>query len=187
VTLGGLEKSSVQIMDGEQSEKLLGLARKLLDLVEPLAATGITANSIEDGLAKLVSGELAPEVLELRLVTLRDAGADRAGSILRIEGGRISRQAYAPGQAVGEVNSSVLSHSDLCRVLDALQDADFGDLPVNLVADSFTEIELGILGQRKTVVARSTFRAASADRQTAFSEMLAVLRDLPLTPLPTDQ
>lgn len=182
VALEGLEKSSVQIMDGKQSEKLLGLAQSLLDLIEPRAAAGIAADSVEDGLAKLASGTLAPEVLELRMVTLPDAGTDAAGSILRIEGGRISRQAYTPGRTVGDVRSSELSPADFCLVLDALQDAAFQELPINLAADSFTEIELGILGRRKTVVARSTFRPAAAGQQAAFTDMLALLGTLPTAP-----
>lgn len=179
VAIDDLEKSSVQVMDGEQSEQLLGLARRLLDLVEPLASSGVRADSVEDGLEKLANGMLAPEVLEMRMVTLPDAGTGAPGSILRIDGGRISRQAYTPGETVGEVTSRDLSSTDLRLALDALQDANFPELPLNLSTDSFTEIEIGILGQRKTVVARSTFRPAAADQQDAFARMLAILGTLP--------
>ena len=72
-----------------------------------------------------------------------------------------------------------LNDADLRSVIDALEDARFPELPVNLATDSFTEIEVGILDQRKTVVARSTFTPAASDQQAAFAEMLAVLRTLP--------
>lgn len=179
VALQGVEKASVQLLDGEQSEQLLGLARQLLDHVEPLAADGVTAASLEDALAKLADGTLAPEVLGFRFLTLPDAGDKRPGTVLRVEGGRISRQDYAPGKAVGPVRSEGLADCQLRDIIAALRDARFWELPVNLYADELTELEVHVLSQRQTVIARSTFNPAPVKTQTAFAGLLTELANQP--------
>lgn len=177
VALQGVEKASVQILDGEQSEQLLGLARRLLDRIETLASRGVTTTSLEDGLMKIAGGTLASEVLGLRLLTLPAGGG--SGTILRIEGGQISRQAYTPGKAVGAVRSRDLARCQLRDVIAALRDARFWELPVNLSADGVTELEVRVLSQRKTVIARSTFDPAPMKKQTAFADLLARLAGQP--------
>ena len=179
VAVQGLEKASVQLLDGEQSEQLLGLARRLLDRIEPLAAAGVTAADLEDGLSKLAEGTLAPEVLGLRFLALPEAGGNEAGTILRIEDGRISRQDYAPGKAVGPVRWQGLAQCQLRDIVSALHDARFWELPVNLYADKLTELEVHVLSQRKTVIARDTFTAAPASKQTAFAGLISRLADQP--------
>lgn len=179
VALQGLEKASVQLLDGEQSEQLLGLARRLLDRIEPLAAAGVTAADLEDGLSKLAEGTLAPEVLGLRFLALPEAGGNEAGTILRIEDGRISRQDYAPGKAVGPVRWQGLAQCQLRDIVSALHDARFWELPVNLYADKLTELEVHVLSQRKTVIARDTFNAAPGSKQTAFAGLISRLEDQP--------
>ena len=179
VALRGVEKSSVQLLDGEPSERLLGLARQLLDRIEPLAAGGVTAATLEDGLAKLADGALAAEIVELRLVTIPDAGNAKPGAILRIEGGQVSRQDYAPGTAIGAVRTEDLTECQLRDVISALYDARFWELPVNLRADTLTELEVRVLSQRKTVIARPSFKAAPPPQQAALAELLGQLADLP--------
>jgi hypothetical protein len=179
VALQGMEKASVQLLDGEQSEQLLGLARQLLDRVEPLAADGVTAASLEDGLAKLADGTLAPEALGFRFLTLPDAGDNAPGRVLRVEGGLISRQHYAPGKSVGPVQSEDLAQCQLQDIIAALRDARFWELPVNLYADELTELEVHVLSQRKTVIARSTFNPAPVKTQTAFAGLLTRLANQP--------
>jgi hypothetical protein len=179
VALQGVEKASVQLLDGEQSEQLLGLARRLLDSIEPLAADGVTAMNLEDGLAKLADGTLAPAVLGLRLLTLPDTGHNKSGTVLRIEGGRISRQDYAPGKTVGPVHAQDLAQCQLRDIISALRDSRFWELPVNLYADKLTELEVSVLSQRKSVIARSTFNRAPAKKQTAFAGLLTQLASQP--------
>ena len=180
VALQGVEKTSVQVMDGEQSEQLLSLARRLLDRIEPLAADGVMAADLEDGLAKLADGALAPEVLRLRLLSLHESENGRAGSILRIEDGRVSRQPYAPGTAVGKIRAQDLSACQLRAVVAALRDAAFPELPINLHrAGGMVELEVSVLGQRKFVSSRPGFEPASSTTQAAFADMLKRLADLP--------
>ncbi len=182
VVLDGLEKSSVQVMDGEQSDELLGLARDLLDLVEPLADAGVTADSIEDGLGKLAAGALAPEVLELRMVRLPDAGTDPGGWILRIAGGQVSHQPYTPGSVVGYTETRDLSAEEVRGIVAALRESEFSTLPINVRATGLIEIELGVLGRRKTVAGRPTFRAASTEAEARFKRLVEILAEVPAHP-----
>lgn len=179
VATQGLQKASVQVLDGEQSEQLLGLARRLLDSIEPLAADGVTAANLEDGLAKLAGGTLTPEVLGLRFVTLPETGGRGSGVILRIENGEISKQDYAPGKAIGPVRSRELAQCQLRDVVSALRRAQYWELPINVYADAVIELEVHVLSQRKSVIARPTFNRAPTEKQTAFADLLTRLTGQP--------
>ncbi len=177
--IGGVTKSSAQLFDGEQSEKLLRLAGALIDTVEPRAAGGETAHSIEDGLAKISAGELAPEVLQVRWLSLPGTEHEQPGLIVRIRRGRIERQAYTPGVDIGGTTSRALTPSQLQTLIRAFEDAEFWQLPLNLEADGLNEIQVSILAQTKTVIARPGFKAATAEQQTAFAKLLSGLAELP--------
>lgn len=179
VALQDAEKASIQLLDGEQSERLLGLARRLLDRIEPLAAGGVSAADLDDGLAKLAAGTLASEVLGMRFLALPAAGGSESGTILRIESGRISTQDYAPGKAIGAVHTRKLAECQLRDIVAALRSARFWALPVNLYADQVAEIEVRVLSQHKTVIARPTFTPASATTQTDFADLLIRLARQP--------
>ena len=179
IALQGVEKSSVQHMDGEQSEQLLSLARQLLDRLEPLAADGVTAATLEDGLTKLAGGVLAAELLDLRLVMIPDAGAAKPGAIVRIKSGQISTQDYAPGTAVGPVSTQDLKPCQLQDVISSLHDARLWELPINVYAETIAELEVRVLSQRKTVIARPTFEPAPPKQQTAFVDLLTRLASQP--------
>ena len=179
VAVQDLQKSSVQVLDGEQSEQLLGLARRLLDYIEPLAAAGVTAANLEDGLAKLADGTLQPAVLGLRLVTLPTKVGNGSGAILRIEGGQVTKQDYAPGQAIGPERVREPADCQLRDVVSALRGARFWELPVNVYADAVIELEVSVLSQRKTVIARPTFNRAPGDGQAAFADLLTRLAGQP--------
>jgi len=176
--LAGREKTSIQLLEGEQSSELIGLAGGLLDVVEPRAANGVVAATLDDGLAKIADGVLAPEIIELRLLQLPKDTTARPGSILRIRGGNISRQPYAPGKLVGEVDSSPLDACVTREVVAALIDARAWDLPRNLRREGTTELDVGVLGSRVSVLARSSFRNAEADAQARFERMIDRLEGL---------
>lgn len=171
-----LKKTSVQLYEGEQSAALLGLAAMLLDWIEPLAAGGVTATDIGDGLIKLADGKLAPETLELRLLRLPADVAVETGVILRILGGDISRQNYAPGRVVEPPDWSRITSCRLSRVVAALRDAGFRELPINLTGKGVAELEVGVLGHRKTVIARPRLNAAAQiPARDRFEQLVAEL------------
>jgi len=175
LTISGNEKTSVQLLEGVQSNDLLGLAGALLDRIEPLAAQGISATSLEDALAKLADGVLAPEVLELRLLRLVENREE--GSILRIRGGDISQQSYTPGKKVGDVESGPIDACSIKLVSASLEDAAVWDLPRNLRYSGTTELDITVLGFRQNVQARSTFRSADADTQARFERLIERLEN----------
>lgn len=172
IAIAGIDKMSIQLLDGDQSPELLGLAAALLDQIEPRAANGITVTSLEDGLAKLSSGALAPVLLELRLLRLPEDRDAASGLILRIRGGELSRQPYAPGDFVGDIDTRPIDDCVVRDFVDSLKDARVWDLPRNLRHEGTAELEVAVLGSRYSVSARPSFRSADADEQARFERMV---------------
>lgn len=175
--IDGLEKTSVQQADGEQSAGLAALADALLDRVEPLAAGGVTADDLEDGLRKLAGGELAAEVLRLRFVRLPEKGD---GEILSMRDGLELRKAYEPGRHIGDESVSEITSDRLAAVVKALLAADVASMPVNLWSAEHVELEVSVLGYRTTVIGRDFSRLASdkeSDAGKRFARLVAFLRE----------
>ena len=172
IAVAGIEKESTQMLDGEQSPELLGLATALLDLVEPRAIDGIAASNLENGLANLASRALAPELLELRLLRLYEDKSDPTGFILRIRGGQFSHQPYVPGELVGDIDSRPLDSCVLHQLVSALMEAQVWNVPRNLNYKGTTELEVAVLGFHYSVSARSSFRSADTAVQSRFQRLI---------------
>lgn len=157
-TIDGLQKISVQLADGEQSQALAGLAATLLDRIEPLAASGIAADSMKDGFQKVVSGTLAPEVLTVRLVQMPEESDDSDGDIVRVDAARWSWQAYQPGKAGRAADWKPLPSGFAQAFAEIALEAQFWALPVNVPGTEHREIEIRVLDQRKTVISRAFTR-----------------------------
>ena len=175
-------KTSVQLYDGAPSPVLLNLADALINVAEARTDTAINIASLENGLEKLATGALAPEVLELRLVRLPEDASQ--GFILRIEGGDVVRQAYAPGDTVGDPVAQPLDACMSAKAIDALRENRVWDLPRNLKRAGTTELDLSVLGQKKSVIARSSYRRADDAAQTKFEYLMAQLEGLPASCTP---
>lgn len=154
VAAGEAEKSSYQDANGERSEAFMSLAGKLLDRVEPVAAGGVTASSLDDGLARLANGELAAEAFSLRLLHM-PADPARMGMIVTVASGRVSRHEYRPGVAVGEIQTSTLTPAYFGRLLEAIAAAGFSDLPAHLPARDTYQLSIGVLQHQHAVRARA--------------------------------
>ena len=170
--LGDLSKTSVQLLEGRQSEALLQLAMGLLDDVEPLTAGGVVAENLEDGLEKLVAGDLAGEALSLRLTALPTMPDRTDGYSLRIEDGQLSRQTYAPGRVIGTLETGPLDECARGEATAALRAASAWELPGNLQAERATELSVAVLSHRSTIIARPGFRSASAQEQARFAHLI---------------
>ena len=153
IKIDDLQKTSVQKAGGEQSAQLTGLAAALIDQVEPFAENGITANDLNDALDKLLEGELAPETLTLRFMNLPARDYISQGFIVRIRGGRLSRQAYTPGSAIGEPSWHALGENKFMELVTALRKADPGSLPGNLWSENRLELEIHVLAHKKILLA----------------------------------
>lgn len=182
VSVNGLHKISVQIADGEQSKALASLAATLLDRLEPLAASGIGADSLEDGLQKMARGVLAPDILTVRLVRMPEKHDDADGDIVRIDAARWSWQAYAPGKAGGAADWNPLPVDFARELADAAISARFWALPVNVPGNAHREIEIRVLNHRKTVISRAFTRiepgtlTAEKDRFDAVADAVRQVR-----------
>ncbi len=175
------QKSSEQRSGGEQSAPMTGLAAALLDQVEPLADKGITPVSFQDALDKLADGQLAPQSMRLRFLDLPARSYVQPGTILRLRGGKVSRQTYSPGRAIGEQTWAPLEQEPFMNLVLALQAARFDSLPGNLWSEDQLELEVQLLAFKKTIIARPFTRldrAALEPEQQRFETLLPVLREL---------
>jgi len=178
--INGLSKVSEQLYDGPQKGSLRHLANGLLDSVQPLAAQGLGSSGLADGLRKLAAGKLDPQLLTLRYVVL-PVQDGQPGSIVRVRDGRLSRQSYTPGQNIGSARESPLPACRFRPLLAAIEAANIPGLPLNLWSDQRIELEIRVLANRKTIVARP-FTRLRADRagpaQRRFDVLLGQLDGL---------
>ena len=177
--INGLEKHSAQHVNGPQSAELKNLSAALLDQLEPLTAAGITVADMQDALEKLANGKLALQTLSLRMVDLPANSSQSPGSILRISAGEVSRQVYTPGQAFGPLFPVPLEHNQVAELAKVLGTARFSELPGNLWSAGYIEIELAVLNQGHTVIARPFARLKDQDlgqAQRRFDDLTAWLR-----------
>ena len=154
VQTGGVEKASYQDVNGDRSETFLGLAAELLDVVEPLAEQGISTTSLADALGLLKQGKLAPQALVLRVMRLH-AEAEKAGAMLRIEGGVLSRRVYQPGVRVGDWESSAMDTDTFQAVIQQLLDAKVWSLPANLPSVDSYQMSVTVLNHSIMIRSRS--------------------------------
>ncbi len=181
--IGTLKKHSAQLYDGPQSANFAALAAALLDKVQPLAAQGVEAKDLRDGLNKLAEGVLAPQVFTLRYVEIPARGQQQPGFILRINDAMVSRQAYTPGKVLAEPSRTVLADCRFQHLMAAIDSADLPDLPVNLWSQAQIELEVQVLAHRKTLMARPFTRLRSdihGPEQQRFDTLLGVIRTLGL-------
>jgi len=176
-----LQKSSVQQAGGEQSTQLTKLAADLLDQVEQFAQNGVTPADLQDALDKLSDGQLAPQVLRLRFVDLPDKDSNKSGSILRLRGGKVSRQAYSPGHVIEEQVWVPLEQPQYRTLVTALQTAQPESLPGNLWSEDQLEFEVQVLAHKKVVLVRPFTRldpTGQGPEQQRFDTLLLELRKL---------
>jgi hypothetical protein len=180
---GGVEKTSVQQMQGDLSPQLIALVDAVLDRVEPLAKEGgVGADDLADGLAKLARGTLAPETFSLRFVRLPPAGGDGVGSIVRVDRGTLTQRAYAPMRELGEPESDPLAADCFTALVESLRRADLGSMPANLWSQDQLDLEVHVLDRGETVLARpfSRLKAEAAEErgetQKRFDALVGFLR-----------
>lgn len=177
--LDGLTKTSIQQVDGDQSQAFARLATDLLDALEPLGAIGTGVTDLEDALYGLADGRLAPEALELRFVELpvgRASGSadGSVGQILRIERAVLSRQAYLPGETLDEPVRRAFDACDAQGLYAALLAAAPWKLPINVRTTHQLDLELEMLGVKARVLGRPFDRSEANEAASSRLEELAV-------------
>lgn len=185
-TLLELTKQVVQLEEGEQSPELARLADALYTIAVPAANTGIEAASLEDGLAKIARGELAPETLSAMLhrkPELLTGTGENSGFLLRIEGRTATVQGFTSGAGYGPARELELAEGELGELAAVLGAHRPSRLPGNLWAPDYNDLSLAVLNHRVALQARrftgmtpTTHGEAQADFD-AIAETLARLHE----------
>lgn len=156
LTLDGVTKQSGQLDEGPRSEELKELADSILELGREPGTSGTTADGLDDGLAKIAAGTLAPEVLRVLLHRKPDARAVAAGEtgfLLRIEGARATVQPYTG--SYGDAVEIDLTRPELAELAAHLAENRPGDLPLNLYANHYTDLVVEVLDRKREIQART--------------------------------
>jgi hypothetical protein len=156
VAVGPVAKHVVQLFDGEQSEALGNLAKRILALAERKGSQGISASSLSDGLRKLADGTLAPEAFEIVFQRRDDrpVPAPEEGLLLRLRGRIATARVFRPRSGYGPPRSRVLGKSDFQTLLAALRQNDPTAFESGLFASRYTEVRIRVLNWSKDVQAR---------------------------------
>lgn len=180
--LDGVEKQSYQLSKGRQDAGLRELAGKVLAVAEELGPSGVAAASLEDGLAKLAGGELAPEALTLQLQRQpEDPKAPEGGWILRIEEGRAQISFNTQADGWTEPRRVPLAREEIAALARALAAAGLEDLPGNLYSSYYQDFEVRVLNRKKSLQARrfaNVTPETHGDKQKRFDQLIANLEEL---------
>lgn len=185
VRLGSASKTVQQFAVGDQSPELEALARKLLTVCSEASMKGtpITASSLDDGLRKLTEGALAPETFALVLHRRADAKTGDGGEsfILEVQGRRVTDRSMPEGQTPPAPRSLLLPQSDFAGLARILADQSFGEIPINVYADRYTEVRVTVLNRERSIMARkflNTTPKTHGEKQQAFDRIYETLRGL---------
>jgi hypothetical protein len=179
--LDGLEKTVVQLRKGGQSEDLRQLAGALLALSRGHAERGITPAGLADALARVASGELAPELLRLSVQRRPTPGQDGAGFVLAVRRQHAEARPFTPGGGFGEPRRVRLEAQEIRDLAGLLVRDRAPALPVNLWSDVYTDFEVSVMRWGRSIQARrfdGLKPDARGDQQKAFEHLLAGLLQL---------
>jgi hypothetical protein len=178
--LDGAEKEVVQLRKGSQSEELRLLAAALLDLARGHAERGITPTGLDDALAKLASGVLAPELFGLSLQKRPTSGPGE-GSLLVIRRQRAEARPLAPAGGWGAARSTLLDASEICSLAELLVRDRLPTMPANLWSEVYTDLDVSVMRWGKSIQARQ-FDGLEPDalgaRQKAYDHLVGRLNEL---------
>lgn len=150
--LDGAVHQSVQLSKGKTSPELLNLAGRVLAAAEEAARSGPGAGSLTEGLEAIARGGLAPEMLSLHIVRQTEAPSPE-GWQLDLEGSRatLQRNPVPEGEAPRTVQ---LSPAEIAGLAGRLAAARWEELPGNLWAPEYTDLQIEVLKGRRSIQAR---------------------------------
>lgn len=185
VRLDGVEQRSEELSMERQLAEVMDLARQVLATGSELGPSGQTAASLEDGLGKIVRGELAPETLSLQFQRQPDTPDLREGTwLLRVEDSRAEISFFAPETGWTEPQRVSLSREDVAGLARRIAIARPTDLPVNLHSSWYEDLQIQVLNRKAIFQARG-FASLSPEthgaRQKRFEEIVAALEELKRT------
>jgi hypothetical protein len=151
--LDGLSKQVLQLATGPASPELRRLAGRILEAAEEAGRDGPGASSLTDGLEKIARGELAPEQLTLYVLRQSEAPGSTAGWKLALQGGKAILQ-RDPAPDGEEPRTLRLGAAEIAGLAGQLAAARLEELPVNLWAPEYTDLEIRVLGRQRSLQAR---------------------------------
>jgi hypothetical protein len=151
--LGGAAKRVNQLAEGARSEPLARLAAAVLDACEGAGRNGAGAASLTDGLRKIVTGDLPPEVLRIDAHREGD-GPAATGWLLTIEGGAVTSRSFQGAAGYGEPRTMRLPPDEVALLARLLVGQGVESLPFNLYADQYTDLSIEVLNRKISVQAR---------------------------------
>lgn len=152
--LDGLEKTVVQLRKGDQSEDLRELAAALLAVSRGHAERGITPAGLADALAKVASGELAPELLSVSVQRKPMAGQEGRGWLLAVRRQHGEARRFTPGGGFGEARRASLEAQEIRTLAELLTRDRLPTMPANLWSDVYTDLEVSVMRWGKSIQAR---------------------------------
>jgi hypothetical protein len=179
LTIGELSKYAGQSNKGAQSEAYTKLVRSILAIIEPHAAKGVTAANLQDGLAKLSNGGLAPEAFSLlvsspQLPELGDSQA--AGWLARVDGRVLVARPHSVRGGFGPEERRPLSDEEWKGLLAAVAGAHPETWPASLSIPGYTDFALAILNHSVATQARAFSGAPPASQGPSASAFVALRR-----------
>lgn len=182
LALDGVEKQSYQLSEGRQDAGLKKLAEQILSVGEELGPSGLAASSLEDGLARIARGELAPEALTLQLQRQPDDPSSREGGwILRVEHGKAQISFHDLDTGWTDPRQVRLSREETAGLARQLAEVRPEDLPANLYSSWYEDLEIRVLNQKKSLQARRFAHLTPethGEKQKRFDQLVAVLENL---------
>jgi hypothetical protein len=176
-------KQVIQLFAGEQSASLDRLAARVLDLLRPAGERAEGPSGLEDGLAWIAAGDLAPEALTLVLQRKPrlDAPAGTKGFLIQALDGTVTRRDFRQGEGYADAQTLPWREQTFQSVARRLAEARIESLPDNLFADDMTSLEVRVLRHRKRIEARDfagLTRKTRGEAQARFDDLLADLERL---------
>ncbi len=180
VRAGAARKTTVQLVNGDQSKAFAKLVEKILRICEGPAQTGVRATSLDDGLRLVAAGRLSPRVLEAA-VQRRPDPPGTPGWTLRIEGRDARLERSEAGRPPAPGPARALSEEEFHDLATLLAGAEPATLPQSLYAESYTDLTLQVMRYTRTVAGRKfrgMTRETNGERQNAFDRIVAAFDSL---------
>jgi hypothetical protein len=182
LVVAGSERTQLQqLTRGEQSEALSRLVTRLLELSEKAAAGGIRASSLQDGLAKVGDGTLAPQTFLVLVRRQTTAGSEGDSFLLRVEGLRASDRLMPKDRTPPPARELTLTDVYLRKLALAIRAQDPASLAKTTYAPTYTDVTIAVLDHERNVPARPYLDVTPethGEKQKAFDRLYAMLREL---------
>ena len=181
VIAGDVRTHRQQLTKGEQLESLSQLVGRILAFSEKAATGGMKASSLQDGLAKVADGTLAPQTFSafVRRAATGESGGD--SFLLRVEGRHVSDRLMPKGQLPPPPRELTLSDSEFRKMALLLRSDDPAAMAPTTYAPTYTDVTVGVLNYDKNIPARPYLDVTAethGEKQKAFDRMYTVFREL---------